>query len=391
MMTNAAVYLDYNASAPLTPGAREAMLRVMALTGNPSSVHAQGRTMRAEISRARDSVAELCGTSPAHVIFTSGATEAANHALVADYQMGRAGLRIQRLYVCAVEHPCVLAGGRFAADAITVLPVDGDGRLDLKALETALASLDANQGPAMLALQLANNETGVLQPVFEACAIMRAHGGLMVVDAVQGAGRLAISPQALGADFLLISAHKIGGPAGAGALVCAGEVLMPKSLIRGGGQEKGHRGGTENVSGIAGFGAAAREALAGLADMGRLAALRDRMESEMRRLAPDVIIHGSKVARLANTSFFSLPGLKAETAQIAFDMEGVAVSAGAACSSGKVGASHVLTAMGADGNLGAIRVSLGRLTTDAEIDRFVHVFDIINRRRLARSGGANAA
>ena len=213
----------------------------------------------------------------------------------------------------------------------------------------------------------------------------------MVVDAVQGAGRLPLSRAALGADFLILSAHKLGGPKGAGALVSAGEILMPEPLVRGGGQEKGHRAGTENIAAIAGFGAAADAARAALSEIATLEARRDAMEVAMRAEAPDVIIHGAAVPRLANTSYFVLPGLKAETAQIGFDMEGIAVSSGSACSSGKVGVSHVLKAMGADAALGAIRVSLGATTNDADIAAFLKAFSTLNARRLSRRAGEHAA
>ena len=391
MMARERLYFDYNATAPLLEEARSAMVDAMQLPGNPSSVHAEGRKARAVISSAREAVASLCGVPAAQVTFCSGATEAANHVLTPDFRMGRSPVRVSRLYVSAVEHPAILAGGRFAPDEITVLPVDAQGRLDLEALEQALARHDQSSGQAMLALQLANNETGVIQPVRQAADIVRAHHGLVVVDAVQGAGRVALSLEALGADFLILSGHKIGGPKGIGALISAGETLMPAPLVRGGGQEKGHRGGTENLVCIAGFGAAARAAQEGLAGIGRIAALRDGLEAGLRQQAPDVILHGVAVDRLANTSFFSLPGLKAETAQIAFDMEGVAVSAGAACSSGKIGTSHVLSAMGADADLGAIRVCLGSAHTENDVERFLEAFKAINTRRLARKGAAVAA
>ena len=390
-MANERLYLDYNATAPLLPEARAAMLDAMELPGNPSSVHAEGRRARSAIARAREAVSRLCDVSPAQVTFCSGATEAANHVLTPDYRMGRAPIHVSRLLVCAVEHPAVLAGGRFAPEQITVLPVDALGRLELEALDSALTGHDKSSGQAMLALQLANNETGVLQPVREAAAIVRSHQGLMVVDAVQGAGRLALSVEELGADFLILSGHKIGGPRGTGALVSAGETLMPVPLLRGGGQEKGHRGGTENLIGIAGFGAAAEVAVQSLSGVSAVAALRDRMEAGLRDLAPDLIVHGRQAERLANTSFFSLPGLKAETAQISFDMEGLAVSAGAACSSGKIGQSHVLVAMGADADLGAIRVSLGRNHTVDDINRFLDAFKTINARRMTRRGTQAAA
>lgn len=390
-MANGRLYFDYNATAPLLAAAQSAMVDAMALPGNPSSVHAEGRKARAVVTNARESVALLCGVPAAQIVFCSGATEAANHVLTPDFRMGRSPVRVSQLFVSAVEHPAVLEGGRFTAEQNTVLPVDRDGRLDLAALADALAGHDQATGQAMLGLQLANNETGVIQPVRQAAEIVKAHHGLVVVDAVQGAGRLALSLEELGADFMIVSSHKIGGPKGMGALVSAGEILMPAPLLRGGGQEKGHRGGTENLVSIAGFGAAAEVAREALSDVERIGALRDRLEAGMRDLASDVIVHGKSVDRLANTSFFSLPGLKAETAQIAFDVEGVAVSAGAACSSGKIGQSHVLSAMGVDAGLGAIRVSLGREHTQNDVERFLEAFNRINTRRLSRKSAAVAA
>lgn len=390
-MAGTRTYLDHNATAPLLPEARAAMLAALDLPGNASSVHAEGRAARAVIAKARDEVAALCDVPAAQVIFTASATEAASHVLTPNFRMGRAPVIVSRLFVSATEHPCILAGGRFLAERASHISVDRDGRLDLAALDAAIAGHDAASGQFMLALQLANNETGVIQPVVEAAAKVRAAGGLIVVDAVQGAGRLPLSLSAMGADFLILSAHKLGGPKGAGALVSAGEILMPEPLVRGGGQEKGHRAGTENIAAIAGFGAAAAVAREALSDIPALAARRDAMETAMRAEAPDVIIHGAAVPRLANTCYFTLPGLKAETAQIGFDMEGIAVSSGSACSSGKVGVSHVLKAMGADAALGAIRVSLGATTTDTHIAAFLKAFSTLNARRLSRRAGEHAA
>ena len=390
-MATGRLYFDYNATAPLLTAAQSAMVDAMTLPGNPSSVHAEGRKARVVVTNARESVARLCGVPATQIVFCSGATEAANHVLTPDFRMGRSPVRVSQLFVSAAEHPAILEGGRFKSEQIIVLPVDRDGRLDLAALAEAMAGHDQATGQAMLGLQLANNETGVIQPVRQAAEIVKAHHGLVVVDAVQGAGRVPLSLEELGADFLIVSSHKIGGPKGMGALVSAGEILMPAPLLRGGGQEKGHRGGTENLVCIAGFGAAAEVAREALSDVKRIGALRDRLEVGMRDLASDVIVHGETVDRLANTSFFSLPGLKAETAQIAFDMEGVAVSAGAACSSGKIGQSHVLSAMGADAALGAIRVSLGPEHTRNDVERFLEAFNTINTRRLARKSAAVAA
>ncbi|MEM9107123.1 MAG: aminotransferase class V-fold PLP-dependent enzyme, partial [Pseudomonadota bacterium] len=243
-MGKSRTYLDYNATAPLLPAARAAMEDALDHVGNPSSVHEEGRKARALIDRARRQVADLCGADPAGVIFNSGATEAAATVLTPHFKMGKSDLGIGHLYVSAVEHPCFLCGGRFAADAVTLVKVDQNGLIDLDALKTCLDHHDSDAGIPMLALQLANNETGVVQPVEAAGALVKDHGGLLVVDAVQAAGRLPMDMAGLGADFLVLSSHKIGGPKGSGALVCAGEVLMPSPLIPGGGQEKGHRSGT---------------------------------------------------------------------------------------------------------------------------------------------------
>ncbi|WP_037383494.1 cysteine desulfurase family protein [Sinorhizobium americanum] len=377
------IYMDWNATAPLLPEAREAFLSALDAVGNPSSVHGEGRAVRGMIESARRDVAALCGAQPSSVTFTSGATEAANMVLTPDFRMGRTPLKLGKLYVSAIEHPAVRVGGRFAREDACEVPVTSGGVVDCVALETLLSAHDRQQGLPMVAVMLANNETGIVQPIAEVSAIVRAHGGLLVVDAVQAAGRLPLSIENLGADFLIVSSHKIGGPKGAGAVVARGEVMMPAPLIRGGGQEKGHRSGTENAPALVGFGAAARVAAENLeARTTAIAALRDRLEAEMLESAPDVVIHGRDAPRIANTSFFTLPGLKAETGQIAFDLEGVALSAGSACSSGKVGQSHVLTAMGYDPRQGALRLSIGASTTQAEIERCAAVFvKVASRRR----------
>lgn len=381
-MSKSRIYLDWNATAPLLPAARQAFVDALALQGNPNSVHAEGRTARAAIETARRQVAALVGAAPANVVFTAGATEAANLVLTPDFAMGRSPLRMGRLYVSAIEHPAVRLGGRFSADDLMEVPVTADGLVDLTALEALLASYPADAGLPLVAIMAANNETGVIQPVREAAALVHAKGGLIVVDAVQAAGRVPLDINALDADFLILSGHKIGGPKGTGALVSRGETLMPRPLVRGGGQEKGHRGGTENVAAIVAFGVAAAVAGEGLPERNAaIGALRDRLEQGMRDIAPDVAIYGSVAPRLSNTTFFGLPGLKSETGQIAFDLEGVALSAGSACSSGKVGQSHVLTAMGLDPKAGALRISLGPSTTQDEIDRALEVFALVNERR----------
>lgn len=376
------VYLDWNATAPLLDEARAALIAALDLPGNPNSVHSEGRAARALVEGARRRVAALCGVAPATVTFTSGATEAASHVLTPHFVMGRSAICAARLYVSAIEHPAVRSGGRFPADRVSEIPVTRAGLVDLEALEALLRSHPADAGLPLVAIMLVNNETGVIQPVAEAARMVHARGGLLVVDAVQAAGRVPLSLDELGADFLILSAHKLGGPKGAGALVARGETLMPRPLIRGGGQEKGHRGGTENVAAIAGFGAAAGVMADGLdARNAAIGAMRDGLERRMSEIAPDVVFHGASAPRVANTTFFSLPGLKAETGQIAFDLEGVALSAGSACSSGKVGQSHVLAAMGIDDKVGALRVSLGPSTTEEEIGRFVAAFERVVRRQ----------
>ncbi|MBB3453051.1 cysteine desulfurase [Rhizobium sp. BK313] len=383
------LYLDWNATAPLHSAARDAMLHALDLYGNPNSVHGEGRATRAAIEGARRQVASLTGAEPAHVIFTSGATEAANMVLTPEFRMGRTPLAIGHLFISAIEHPALREGGRFRKEEISEIPVTSNGVVDLVALETMLSAYDKASGLPMVAIMLANNETGILQPVHEAAKIVQAFGGVFVVDAVQAAGRVPLDIKAIGADFLIVSSHKIGGPKGAGALVSRGEVLMPKPLIHGGGQEKGHRSGTENALAVIGFGAAAAATIIEFDSRNAtVEKLRDRLEEGMRLAAPDVIIHGKGSPRVPNTSFFTLPGLKSETGQIAFDLEGVAISAGSACSSGKVGESHVLVAMGCDPKLGALRISLGFTTTEEDVERAIAAFARIAGRR--KSAGAAA-
>ncbi|TBY47685.1 cysteine desulfurase [Rhizobium leguminosarum bv. viciae] len=379
------LYLDWNATAPLHPAARAAIMRAIDVFGNPNSVHGEGRAARAAIEGARRKVAALVGTDAGNVVFTSGATEAANLALTPDFRMGRTPLRLGQLYFSAIEHPAVREGGRFARDKMTEIPVTEAGVVDLDALSKLLDAHDKAAGLPMVAVMLVNNETGIVQPVEAVAKIVHAHGGLFVVDAVQAAGRIALDIGKIGADFMIVSSHKIGGPKGAGALIAQGEALMPKPLIQGGGQERGHRSGTQNSLALIGFGAAAEAAADELeARNAAIGALRERLEAGMREVAADVMIHGEGGERVANTIFFTLPGLKAETGQIAFDLEGVALSAGSACSSGRLGESHVLTAMGRDAKLGALRISLGFSTTEEDIDRAIAAFaKIANRRRSA--------
>jgi cysteine desulfurase len=355
-------YLDWNASAELRPQARTAAVAALEVTGNPSSVHAAGRATRHLVETAREQVAVLVGAALRDVVFTSGGTEA--NALALSPALG------DSLLVSAIEHPSVLSGGRYSA--LEEIPVTAAGTVDL----TALERLVAGRSRPLVSIMLANNETGVIQPVAETAKIVHAAGGLLHVDAVQGPGRIACDFNALGADLMTLSAHKIGGPRGVGALVKR-EGLDLDPLIRGGGQERGARAGTENVAGIAGFGAAVHAAGQRLREeVALMAGLRDKLEVGLLEIAPQAVIFGREAPRLPNTVLFGAPGLKAETAIIAFDLEGVAVSSGAACSSGKVAPSHVLAAMGVPAELSrsAIRVSLGYLTTEDDIGTFLNAW-----------------
>lgn len=385
-MSKERIYLDHNATAPLLDVARSAMLDALDLPGNPSSVHFEGRAARAVVERSRRQVARLVNGDPAGVVFTSGATEAAATVLTPHFKMGKADLTIGQLLVGAADHPCILSGGRFDPSQVIRIGVDHSGQVYLQDLEDALAETDGSSGPPMVCLMLANNETGIVQEMSDAAAIVKRYAGILVVDAVQAAGRIPVDIKALGADFLILSSHKIGGPKGVGALICASEILRPVPLIPGGGQERGHRSGTENSAAIAGFGAAAEQALAAVAEHGRwVAELRERLEDGLRQRCADCVIYGSDVERLPNTSFFSVPGMKAETVQIAFDLAGIAVSAGSACSSGKVGPSHVLDAMGFDAEQGGIRVSIGPATSADEIEVFLAAFaGIVSKRSAVR-------
>ncbi|MBX3579807.1 MAG: cysteine desulfurase [Rhizobiaceae bacterium] len=384
-MTGPRAYLDWNASAPLLPEARAAMLAALDVDANPSSVHAEGRAARKVIEHARRDVAALVGGAPEHVVFTSGATEAASTLLTPDWRMGRGAVRMGRLFVSAADHPCLLNGGRFPKDRVTAIGVDRDGVIDLAGLTAALDAHDRETGLPLVAIHFANNESGVVQPVAEIAATVKAAGGVLVVDAVQAGGRIPIDISAGCGDYLILSSHKIGGPKGAGAIVALSDLMMPSPLVTGGGQEKGHRAGTENLAAIAGFGAAARVAAGAAGAMAPVAAMRDRVEALLLSFAPDAEIFGRGARRLPNTTFFAIPGLKAETAQIAFDLAGVALSAGSACSSGKVGPSHVLKAMGFGEAAGALRVSIGAGTTEDEIGMFETALAAILARRSGKA------
>ncbi|RZN11510.1 cysteine desulfurase family protein [Bradyrhizobium sp. Leo121] len=363
-MTNR-VYLDWNATTPLRPEAKAAMAVAWELCGNPSSVHAEGRQARRLVEDARSAIAAAVGAKAQDVVFASGGTEANVLALTPGVR--RSGSApVQRLLVSAIEHASVLSGGRFAAEAIETVAVTSSGVLDLDNLRSKLA----DGPPALVSVMLANNETGALQPVEKAAEIVHAAGGLLHVDAIQAFGKIPFALESLQADLVTLSAHKVGGPKGVGAVVLAEGVERLEPLLRGGGQELGRRAGTENVAGISAFGAAAKATMAGLeTDTVRLRALRDRLEAGLREVS-GIIVFSDGVPRLPNTTLFTVPGLKAETAVIGFDLAGIAVSSGSACSSGKVQPSHVLGAMGFRPDLaqGAVRLSLGWSTSTTDID-----------------------
>jgi len=387
------VYLDWNATAPLRPAARDAMIAALDQLGNPSSVHAEGRAARRLIDEARERVAGLVGAKPANVIFTSGGTEANRLALTPPPVRSDGPTRAMTLLVSDLDHASVRSGGRFPREAIGTVATLAEGTLDLADFERQVAS-NARQGPVLAAAMLVNNETGIIQPVREAADLVHASGGLLHVDAVQAAGRIPIVITELGADLLAISGHKIGGPQGVGALVRRDDAVnFPYPDTSGGRQERGMRAGTENVAGIVGFGVAAGEVGAELgAEPPRILALRDRLEQGLRAISPDVVIFGEGAKRVQNTTLFAVPGLKAETVLIALDLDGIAVSSGAACSSGKVAPSAVLAAMGVPTELsrGAVRVSLGFSTAESDIERFLDAWMRLSKTLLKRAEGIAA-
>jgi len=371
------VYLDYNATAPARREAVDAVAAALREVGNASSVHRFGRAARRRVEAAREQVAALVNAQPSSVVFTSGGTEANNQALRGH---GRA-----RVLVSAGEHDSVL---RAVPEAERV-PLTRDGRVDLTALATMLAD---DPRPVLVSVMLANNETGVIQPVAEVAALAKDFGARVHCDAVQAAGKVPVDIRALGVDLLTLSAHKLGGPQGVGALVLADDAPL-EALLLGGGQERGYRAGTENVAGIAGFGVAAEVAVSELKQVARLAEWRDRLEREVRELAPQAVVHGATAERLPNTSCIGLPGVSAETQVMSLDLAGVAVSSGSACSSGKVHPSHVLAAMGvprAEAGT-AIRVSLGWGTRAGDIDRFLAVWSRLAQRGRAARTASSAA
>jgi len=376
------IYLDYNSTTPLSGHVRKALLSALDNFGNPSSVHAEGRAAKAIMQKARREVAALVHADPENIVFTSGATETAMTLLTPHYFMGRSPLFLSHFYFSATEHPCITSLGRFPAEMSTSVPVDSNGIVQPDSLREILARHDRSKGLPLAAIQYANHETGIIQPVVALAKVIKEAGGLFIVDAVQAAAKEKLDITEDCGDFFILSSHKIGGLKGVGAYIAAGSIIRPEPLITGGGQERGLRGGTEALPLVAAFGAAATDACNREQEHERLAKLQKRLEEGLREIMPDVIIYGSGAKRLPNTTFFSAPDIKAETMQIAFDLEGIAVSAGAACSSGKVRKSPVLQAMGAIASNGAIRVSSGRDTRTNDIEHFLKVFkNIISRKK----------
>ena len=356
-------YLDHNATSPLRPSVKSAMIAAMNVDGNASSIHGEGRAARKLLGDARERLGLWLGCLPQMIIFTSGGTEANNMAL--------RGVAVERILVSAVEHPSVMATAKASGKDVKIIPVDKFGRVELSALEKMLV------GPkALVSVMIANNETGVIQAIYEIAPVVHAVGSLLHVDAVQAVGKRQVNFGLLGVDMMTVAAHKIGGPTGIGALIIR-DGLVVEPLLHGGGQELRRRAGTENLSSIAGFAALADEPLLDSFE------LKDKLEAAFE----DVMIFSDGVERLCNTTNFAMPGMNAETLLMNFDLEGVAVSSGSACSSGKVAASHVLGAMGISPELSkaAIRISLGWNTTDDDINHFISAWRKISKRHQSKA------
>lgn len=372
-MSGSRTYLDHNASSPLRPEARAAMLAALDVIGNPSSVHSEGRAARAIIEDARETVAALVSASPKNVIFTSGGTEAVNTVVSGGYD---------HIALAGIEHDCVRQAVRASEASIKTVQITADGLVLPDALRRSLAEC---HGKTLICIQAANNETGVLQDVTGLAAIADEADAVLMSDVVQAVGKVAVDMSGPGADVIVLSAHKLGGPKGVGAIVVRDGLAVGR-LLHGGGQERGRRAGTENVAGIAGFGAAATAALGDAGRMDGIAQMRDRLIDGVRGLTPDARLIGEGASRLANTALMSWPEAQAETLVMALDLEGIAISAGAACSSGKVGASATLAAMGMPPAIrdSAIRVSLGWSTTDEDIERFLTAWAAVTARMEKR-------
>ncbi len=377
-------YLDYNATAPVWPGVIDVVAQALRSGGNASSVHHEGRAARATIESSRENIARLAGADSREVVFTSGGSEANNQAINGTI----AAHSIERLLVSGVEHPSVLDAAAHSGIEVQRLRVNAAG---VVLAQDVVAALEASPAKALVCVMLANNETGAIQPIEDIAAAAHERGALLHVDAIQAAGKISVDFSTLGADLMTVSAHKIGGPHGVGALIVR-DGLPVEPLVRGGGQELGRRAGTENLAGIAGFGAAAQTALNRLDEMAGLSGMRDLFEAGLKARASDACVFAQEASRLPNTSCFSAPGLNAETVVIALDLAGFAVSSGSACSSGKVARSHVLDAMGVDDDLsrGAIRLSFGWETKSEDLEGFLTQWMKIYERSSERRKGIAA-
>jgi len=368
------IYLDYNATTPIRQSVITAVAEAMAVSGNPSSVHRAGRGARAMVEKARAQVAGLVGARARDVTFCSGGTEASNTVI--------RGAGAASLIISVIEHDCVRAAAAATGLPVFEIPVDGDGVVDLTVLEHLLKKAPK---PALVSVMMANNEMGAIQPITDIATLARENGARLHTDAVQAAGKITIDHALLGVDYLTLSAHKVGGPQGVGAIVSAPTAPL-KALIAGGGQELSRRSGTENVAGIVGFGVAALDAMAELGMAVKLRNMRDRLEGEIKAHTNAAKIVAERVPRLANTSCIAMPGVKGETQVMHFDLSGICVSSGSACSSGKVKVSHVLNAMGYEVGLAdsSVRISLGYKTSDSDIDRFIEAWKKLFERTAAQ-------
>jgi cysteine desulfurase len=383
-MTHSAIYLDHNASAPLLPAARAAVVAALDLSGNPSSVHGHGRALRNLIETARGQVARLAGAERSQVVFTGSATEAITQAIVG----GAQALKLDGIVVSAGEHTAVLKAAEATGLPVTMVGLDKDGVIRTEEIAAAIARADVTGQRLLVCVHLVNNETGVIQPVDRIEVLVGPTPHHLFVDAVQGFGKLGLEFASRAPDMMAVSAHKIGGPAGIGALLMKGHAdAVP--LIPGGGQEQGRRGGTESASAIAGFGAAA-EAFPGKFYEANVSELIRIAEDGMRSVAPDLVVFGEKSERIGSVSNFAVPGLKNSVAMMGLDLLGLSVSSGSACSSGKVGPSHVLAAMGVVPELAecAMRLSLGWSSTADEVEEFLKGFGEVVGRHRSRHGRA---
>lgn len=370
MTKQAPIYLDYNATAPLLNEAKKAMQDCFDDMGNPSSIHGFGRAIRKKVEQAREQIAKLVNCDPTHIAFTSGATEANNWVITQ--------APVQRVLISAIEHPSIIDLAPIQKN-IEIIPVTASGTVDLEALEKMLARENAK---TLVSVMWVNNETGVIQPIEEIAALAKKYAALLHTDAVQALGRFEIDFEKMPIDYVSISAHKIGGPAGIGALIYGHDTPLEK-FIHGGGQERRRRAGTENTLGIVGFGAAAKFAKENIKRYKELASWRDELESRMEKATPDAIFVGQTSPRVGNTIQVILPGAASEKQLIAFDLAGIGVSSGSACSSGSVKPSHVLSAMGVSEAMAkcAIRISFGLMTQKVELDRFFEAW-VANSQRL---------